>query len=77
VLRLHRTWLATLPPEEGDDWTTEEAAEGTTDAIAAAAAPVDEVAPRDSAGRDADYVRDDGPGTTPVWSATEPSPRRR
>jgi hypothetical protein len=77
VLRLHRTWLATLPPEEADDWTTEETVQATTEPIDAAAPPVDAGARRDSGGDQADYVRDDGPGTTPVWSATEPSPRRR
>jgi hypothetical protein len=93
VLRLHRTWLATLPPEDGDDWTAEEAPEGTAEGTdegtdeaatqrtleptaAAAAPPAGVPAPRDATD-DADYVRDGGAGTTPVWSATEPSPRRR
>ena len=76
VLRLHRTWLATLPPEEADDWTdtpVERAAaadpRGTT---AAGRRPA-----RPSTAADVGYARDEEPGTAPVWSATEPSPRRR
>jgi hypothetical protein len=62
VLRLHRTYLASLPPDELDadraeDWDDEPdvaAAAGEDQRVDAAA-----------------------PGTTPVWTATDPSPRRR
>jgi hypothetical protein len=61
VLRLHRAYLASLPPPEPeagrDEWVEAQPAVA------------------DDAG---DQVEDGpSPGTAPVWTATEPSPRRR
>jgi hypothetical protein len=57
VLRLHRAYLASLPPDEVDVTDDDE--------------PEPDARP---AGQAADPA---SPGTTPVWSATDPSPRRR
>jgi hypothetical protein len=68
VLRLHKAYLASPPPDEVDD---------------GAATPHDErereVADAPRAARPGDDQELDAavPGTTPVWSATDPSPRRR
>src|SRR4051794_40341479 len=65
VLRLHSTYLASLPPDEveaGLDADSEELVEDRP------GIPPNENA-QDVAART--------PGTRPVWSATEPSPRRR
>jgi hypothetical protein len=66
VLRLHRAYLASLPPDDvstdaGDDWD-----DGAETFVEPAAPPVE----RQSVDAAAS-------GTTPAWSATEPSPRRR
>jgi hypothetical protein len=97
VLRLHRTWLASLPPDERSAWADDEMidAGGETSAGEPGATEVDAPNPSatgvdatrvDSPGSGADVVRARGDqprdgittsGTTPVWSATDPSPRRR
>ena len=66
VLRLHRAYLASLPPDEqtvdpGDDWNQ-------------GAEPFLEPAPPPAERQSVDGAAS---GTTPAWSATEPSPRRR
>ena len=66
VLVLHRAYLASLPPDEltleADDVPVEE----SDPDVEPLAPPLD----RQS-------VDELASGTTPVWSATEPSPRRR
>jgi hypothetical protein len=68
VLRLHRTYLASLPPDEvdagPDDDSDAEPREERAETGPNEAAQGAETASRT-------------PGTRPVWSATEPSPRRR
>ena len=66
VLRLHRAYLASLPPDEltvdpADDWHQ-------------GAEPFVEPAPPPEERQSVDGAAS---GTTPAWSATEPSPRRR
>ena len=78
VLRLHRTWLASLPPEDADGWSEDAATESSvelsrTDANAHGDAPVIDADAVDEPQARGDAVA----GTTPTWSATEPSPRRR
>ena len=66
VLRLHRAYLASLPPDEVDATEDEELDPDAADSDALDAAPrPDQAADPTSS------------GTTPVWSATDPSPRRR
>jgi hypothetical protein len=55
VLRLHRAYLASLPPDEVDAAGDDEADDRAEDQPGEPASS----------------------GTTPVWSATDPSPRRR
>jgi hypothetical protein len=62
VLLLHRAYLASLPPDELEADLEEDPA--------ADAEPYVAPAERQSGDRAAS-------GTTPVWSATDPSPRRR
>jgi hypothetical protein len=72
VLRLHRAYLASLPPDavDGVDEIDEVAAvDAIWDEEPPEAPPTEEDQPVDPAART--------PGTTPVWTATEPSPRRR
>jgi hypothetical protein len=68
VLRLHRAYLASLPPDDvdagRDDDFEEDDLEGRPAMPSNGADQAVEAATRT-------------PGTTPVWSATEPSPRRR
>jgi hypothetical protein len=67
VLRLHRAYLASLPPDEVDATEDEERDPDAldSDALDGPPRPVDQAADPASS------------GTTPVWSATDPSPRRR
>jgi hypothetical protein len=74
VLRLHRTYLASLPPDEvatGAD----PGPDAGPDAAPDEQPPEErrEVPPND----DGQEAVSRTPGTRPVWSATEPSPRRR
>jgi hypothetical protein len=66
VLLLHRAYLASLPPDELDT-DFEETLDQDSEADAEPVAPPAE---RPSVGGAVS-------GTTPAWSATEPSPRRR
>jgi hypothetical protein len=62
VLLLHRAYLASLPPDELEaDLTPDEDAD------------LEPVSPPE----DRQSIDGTASGTTPVWSATEPSPRRR
>lgn len=62
VLLLHRAYLASLPPDELDAGVDEDWDQD----------PEPVVAPTER-----QPVEGAASGTTPVWSATEPSPRRR
>ena len=70
VLLLHRAYLASLPPDELDTDLGETLDQDPEPEAEPDAEPVAPPAERPSV---------DGAvsGTTPVWSATEPSPRRR
>jgi hypothetical protein len=81
VLRLHRAYLASLPPDAVD----EVGALDEVDSLDAVDTGWDEdpeddqpapapVAPPSAQDQPADPASS---GTTPVWTATEPSPRRR
>jgi hypothetical protein len=74
VLRLHRTYLSSLPPDEVEAGLDEVPDEMRDEA--SEAEPREEPAgtPPNADGQD---VASRTPGTRPVWSATEPSPRRR
>jgi hypothetical protein len=65
VLRLHRTYLASIPPDEVEAGPNEDSEELVEERPA--------IAPSE----DSQDVATRTPGTRPVWSATEPSPRRR
>jgi hypothetical protein len=82
VLRLHRAYLASLPPDEVDEvdevddvdevdarWDEDSDEEGLEERLQERpeVPPIKQDQPLDPA----------SPGTTPVWTATEPSPRRR
>jgi hypothetical protein len=74
VLLLHRAYLASLPPDElrpdvEEDWDQE--AERFLEPVPEP--PAEPIAPP----ADRPSVDGSASGTTPVWSATEPSPRRR
>jgi hypothetical protein len=66
VLRLHRAYLASLPPDE----LTVDAGDDGDLGGEAFVEPAGPPAERQS-------VDGGASGTTPAWSATEPSPRRR
>ena len=72
VLRLHRAYLASLPPDEPDP-DRDDAAHVDTET---GAVTTHDVAPARTDGESRPDTAQRS-GTTPVWSATEPSPRRR
>jgi hypothetical protein len=75
VLRLHRAYLASLPPDAVDDEDEGDVVDAGWDEDSEDDRPE---APPEVRPRAQDQPVDPASsGTTPVWTATEPSPRRR